>query len=159
MKTLADLKRVLTVGQKVILKERNKKEINQEKEVVKVQSNAWVFKTEKVARSWLQFPKASLIEFDGKTIKIYATGKRTLTDGEAKIKSGYEAIRNRKQEEIDMLSDGSTSFYIEKGYYRKHNAEYLIGHTTQRGMRYDYNSGLVYDEKVKGDLILIYEII
>ena len=159
MKTLAELKRALVVGTKVELKSRFGKPIEDgAREVVGVQSNAWVFKSAKTPKSWLTIPPASLVEFDGKNIRTYGKGKRPLTAREKSIKDGFEKIRNKKQEEQDALSDGSTSFYQEVAYYREHDAEYLMGNEYQRGMKYDYASGMVLDASVKGEVELHYQL-
>lgn len=159
MKTLTDLKKAWSIGTKVLLVSRFGKEVNEEREVIHTQSNSLAFKTPSKPKMWLDYPKASLLEFDGVNIKIYGTGKRPLTPEEQKIKDGWEAIRNKEAEMNDAMSDGSGQFYREKGYYRSHDAEYLIGHTEQRGMCFDYNTGLVRDNSVKGELELVYKLI
>lgn len=159
MKTLADLKRIMKIGQKCILLERFGELKNEEREVIKAQTNAWCFKTPFKPQTWLEIPKASLIEFDGVFIKIYGKGKRPLTAEEKAIKDGYEKIRNRKQEEIDAMTDGSQTFWQEKRYYKEHNAEYLMGGVTERGMRFDFNDNQVWDDNIKGKLELVYKLI
>jgi hypothetical protein len=162
MQTLADLKRRMIPGVKLIIVSRFGQSVPQEmceRELVKVQTNSWCFKTAHKPAAWLDIPKASLLEITDNGFKIYGTGSRPLNAQEKALKDGYEAIRNRKQEEIDMLSDGSTSYYQEKAYYREHNANYLMGHEKQRGMRYCFNTGLVQDDNIKGALELEYQFI
>lgn len=159
MKTLADLKRKLTPGTKVILKTRFGTKINQKREVIHQQSNCIIFKTSEGKKSWLNYPKASLLEFTTNDFRIYGKGKRPLTPPEKAIKEGYEKIRDKKQEERDLLSDGSTSYWQKLRYFQNHNAEYLISNKSQRGMKFDYNSGLVWDEKIKGNIDLEYKFV
>jgi hypothetical protein len=156
--TLADLKRELTVGRKLTLISSFGKTVNFTREVVKIQSNGVYLKRPEGERnSFLDYPKASLMEMSISGFKIYNTGKRPMTDKEKAIKAGYEKIRNKEQERIDMLSDGSSSYYQQVKYYKDNNAIYLMGNKTERGLRFDHNTGLVYDESIKGDLILEYK--
>jgi len=162
MKTLNDLKRHLQTNAVIIMTKCScgNKLIGKKRKVVQTQTNGVYFidpEDPTSRKSFLSFPKASLLEYDGKYIRIYETGKRKLTKEEKTIKDGYEKIRNKKQEEIDLMTDCSTSFWKEKAYYREHNAEYLMGHTTQKGMRFDYNTGKVWDDNIKGKLNLEYE--
>ena len=159
MKTLTDLKRELYIGRKCLLLERYGQKVDQAREVVKVQTNAWCFKTQDKPSVWLSMPKASLLDFDGAFFRIYAAGKRPLTAQEQTIKDGWEKQRNKEGEIQDLMSDGSTQFYREQLYYKQFNAVYLIGYREERGMCFDYNTGLVRDEKVKGDLELVYQIL
>jgi len=164
MKTLNDLKRDLQGGGAVLVMTKNSctdRLIGKKRQVIASQSNGVSFidpDDPASKKSWLSFPKASLLEYDGKYIRIYQPGRRELTVEEKEIKAGYEKIRDKKQEERDLLSDSNCSFYCQQAYYRKHKAEYLIGHTPQKGMSFDYKTGLVRDDKVKGDLSLEYRV-
>ena len=57
MNTLADLKRKLTPGTKVILRTRFGKEINKEREVIHLQTNSIAFKTPESKRAGLSILK------------------------------------------------------------------------------------------------------
>ena len=159
MKTLSDLKRELILGKKVVLLSRSGKEINEEREICHIQSNSIAFKTPTKSKCWLDYPKASLLEFDGVFIKIYKQGKRPLNEKEKTIKDGWEKLRDKEKEMKEGMTDGSSKFWLEKKYYKSHNAEYLIGHETQKGMRFDFNTGLVFDDNIKGTLDLVYKLI
>ena len=156
MKTLADLKRDLKPGVKLILKHRFGKEVNEQREVIQTQSNGLWFKSEFKPRTWLDYPKATLTEYDGKNIVIYAEGYRELTENEQSIRKNEP--RDEEQERIDCLSDGSTMYYRQLGYYRQNNAEYLMGGQRQKGMVYDFNKNMVKDDNVKGVIALVYEV-
>jgi len=155
MKTLVELKKELHVGRKCRLLERFGCTVDEEREVVKVQSNSWCFKTEQKPASWLPIPKASLLEFDGTFIRIYAPGKRPPTEQEKSIIAGWVKLRDKEAE----MTDGSGQFSREQQYYSQFKALYLAGYREERGMRFDHHSGLVCDEKVKGDLELVYKLI
>jgi hypothetical protein len=162
MQTLADLKRRMIPGVRLIIVSRFGQPVpleTAERELVKAQTNSWCFKTPQKPATWLDIPKASLLEITENGFKIYGTGSRPLNAHEKALKDGYEAIRDRKQEEIDIMSDGSAAYYQEKAYYHKHDANYLMGHEKQRGMVYDYNTGLIKDDSIKGKLELEYQFI
>ena len=159
MKTLEDLKRKLQPGTMLILKTRFGKEVNKKREVAKTQSNGvWLKRGENEKNSWLDYPKASLLEVTDAGFKVYIGGLRPLTAKEQEIMVGYEKIRDKKQEEIDLLSDGSTSYWQKVRYYKEHKAEYLMGNKKQRGMIYRYNTKQVRDDRVKGECVLEYVI-
>ena len=67
-------------------------------------------------------------------------------------------LENAKQVEIDMLSDGSQMFYADKRYLKEMDSEYLGGHETVRGLRYDWNEKKVRNDNMKGECILTYKL-
>ena len=60
-----------------------------------------------------------------------------------------------RQEKLDMLSDSSTMYWRRKRYYKEQNAEYLQG-ISKCGLRYQYHTKSVLDNKIKGELVLEY---
>lgn len=162
MKTLADLKRDLQKpGIKVVLKERfGKKEENGEaRTICKIQTNSLCFfKADGKSKSWLDFPKATLLEYDGNTFKIFSPGKRELTDEEQKIRGNEPS--DKQQEYIDAIGDGSTMFYRRKAYYREIGLNYLFGTGKESGKRLTHENGkaVIEDDSIKGEMILAYEI-
>jgi hypothetical protein len=163
MKTLADLKRYLKEGTiiKMIYSDMpSNRLLNKKRKVVKVQTNGIYFidpDDTNSRKSYLDFPKATLLEVTEKSFKIYNKGLRDLTAEEKKIKDN--APKDPKQSKIDIMTDGSTMYWREKRYYIQHNAEYLIGNKSERGMRYDFNMNKVWDDNVKGKLALEYKFI
>lgn len=166
--TNADLKRKLTIGTRIALIYRFKLlDIPIIKIVNFVQTNGIYLKTEGMniegkKGSYLGFYPASLTEADEKGLRLYGIGERPVDEKEKAIIAGYEAIRDRKQEEIDALSDGSTTFWQEKAYYARNNADYLFGGYTSHGNRFikrkNFNSpNSVYDPAIKGNLELEYQ--
>ena len=163
MKTLSDLKRFLKEGAivKMIYSDIPKNSlIGKKRKVVKVQTNGIYFVDPddiQSKKSYLDFPKALLLEVTEKSFKIYNKGLRDLTAEEKKIRNN--APKDPEQSKIDIMTDGSTMYWREKRYYIQHNAEYLIGNKSERGMRYDFNTKKVWDDNVKGILSLEYEFI
>ena len=161
MKNLADMKRELQIGKRLMLVYRFKPlETPILKEVSNVQGNGIYLITPDlgvVNPSFLAFPKASLLEITKEGIRFYDKGLRDLTPEEKTIRDNEP--KNAEQEERDALSDGSVMYWTQRAYYRLCNADYLMGHETQRGMSYDYETGKVWDEKVKGALCLEYKFV
>ena len=161
LKTLADFKRVLTPGREVILRTSFGQDVNHHRKVDKLQSNAVKFITDEGKPRWLDLPKAAQLEFDGRIAKIYDVGLRDLTDEEKRIIANEP--RDPEQEKIDMLTDGSTMFHRQRKYYRSLGKEYLSGGSEpSQGMLLTHGAGpepKIRDNKVKGELILVYEVL
>lgn len=156
---LVDFKNALTIGRKIRLINRFGKEMNDLREVEKVQSNSVKFKGLNGSKAgWLEFPKSSLIDFDGKTAKIYQAGLRELTEEEKRIRD--DEPKDDEQDRIDMLSDGSTMFYRRKKYYKDVGYEYLFTSSKKiQGKYLTYKDGkhMIQDDKIKGEINLIYD--
>ena len=165
MRTLADMKRDLKTGTKVILKsitmkvgdELKSSDIN--RTVLKVNTTDICFLKDDGKKSYLSIPKASLLEYDGKTIKIYRAGIRELTDEEKQIMDNKP--KDDKQFEIDMLSDGNVMYRREKRYYESIGKEYLFGNCKKDGKRLTHkdNKVMIEDDSIKGDISIIYEVV
>jgi hypothetical protein len=153
MKTLADLIRLLTVGTKLTLVERLGKPIEKDDERTVVSSNTTgvSLKLADGKVSFLAFPKASLLEFTDTEIRTYAAGERDLTADELKIVAGRPSNKpeNAKLVERDILSDGSTTYWMDKRYFIEAKAVYLEN---------CYGKDKIKDDKVKGQLVLRYVI-
>src|SRR3990172_37586 len=106
MKTLADLKRELTPGKRLPLIYRfNPLPEPVLKEVSGTQGNgvSFINPDEAVKKpSFLEFPKASLLEVTAHGFKIYEAGFRDLTPKETAIRQGEP--RDKEQEKNDLLS-------------------------------------------------------
>jgi len=162
MKTLAELKRDLRVGKKLTLTYHHLGKcniLNKKREIIKIQTNAIVLKTEnKSGKSWLDLPPSSLLEYNDNIIKIYGCGERDLTSEEKKILGNMPSKRqeNAKIVERDLLTDGSTSFWMDKKYLNDNNANWYWG--WDKGKRFNHNTQKMYDKKIKGRLELQYSI-
>lgn len=95
--------------------------------------------------STLDIPKATLIEYMYDTLIIYDAGYRKPTSN-------------------DAYSDGSSSYWKEKAFFKKHNATYLMGFEMEHGLLLDFNrrkdgkENFIKDEKIKGKPILKYDV-
>ena len=159
-KSLSDLKRDLKLGTKVILLERFGKQVNEEREVGKVQSNSIAFKKGN-GLSWLDYPKASLLSYDGNTFTIYEAGYRDLTEHEQSVLNNRPSKRpeNRERVEQEVLTDGSSFYYQDKAYFKNLDMQYLDGFEEVRGLRLDKNNQKIRDNSIKGAVILKYKIV
>ena len=165
MNTLADLKRKLIKGQGVKLIrfktpfDINNKNLNKVRYVVKIQSNGIYLNEDKNAEngSYLEFPKASLLDVGEQGFRIFEEGKRDLTEEEKKILDNEPSNRpeNREIAEADAISDGSRTYWMDKRYYKEHNAEWRWNKS--RGLRLDHNDKRMWDDNIRGELSLEYE--
>ena len=162
MKTFADLKRDLQVGKKLTLTyhhfgDNRLKSIGVAREILKVQTNGVYLKTEGAKNgSFLDLPCASLTEYDGKTIKIYGVGKRPLTAWEKSLIENEPSRRpeNKQLALNDALTDGSSTYFMDKRYYAENHAEWRWN--WNQGLRLDINDMTMLDKKIKGKLELEY---
>ena len=109
--------------------------------------------------SELRFDFASLADISDSMITLYNAGERELTGEEQLIFDRWEGKRDYKQENIDLLTDGSTAFYSRNKFFTDEGFEYLLGYDRIKGMKYNFNTKKVSDSKIKGEKILQYEII
>jgi len=174
MKTLADLKRDLVIGSSLILLSRygktEGKNIGVERFVVKKNTAGVYLGTNKTAKTgaFLDWPKASLLEYADGIIKMYVSGLRPLTEEEKNIIVNQP--RDEKQEKIDRMSDVSTMFYRRKAYFQQVDREYLFtSYKKQSGKQIKYGTKqtaddgsfsdwFISDDNVKGESGLVYQV-
>lgn len=159
---LAELKRKLIVGTalKMTFNRIGKCNlIGKVRYIVKTQGNGIYLNEDKTATkgSFLEFPKASLFEATEKGFKVFEVGERDLTPEEQKIMENEP--KDDKQDEIDIMTDGSMMFYRRKRYYKESGYFYLFGTEKQAGKSFDFNEHKVRDDSIKGELSLEYEFI
>lgn len=161
MKTAADMKRELQIGKRLLLVYRFKPlDTPILKEVSSVQGNGVYLITPDLGiknPSFLPFPKASLLEITKDGLRFYEAGLRDLTPEEQAIRASEP--KDEEQSKQDVMTDGSVMYHRKVAYYHQRNADYLAGHETHKGMRYDFSSGKVKDDKVKGALSLEYKFV
>lgn len=162
MKTLSQLKRDLSLGAFVILTDSptmpNHKYLNTPRYIIKIQSNGVILSPDAKGTkgSFMVFPKASLMEYENDTLKIFNPGLRDLTVEEKQIMDNCP--RDKEQEDIDIKTDTSVMYHRIVAYFDGLNAGYLRGRCSERGMRYDHDTGKVWDETIEGTLDRVYKI-
>jgi hypothetical protein len=161
MKTLADLKRELVVGTGITLVKscwNSNSKIGKKRYVVKTQGNGVYLSENKddTEGSFLPFPNAKLTEYTGDTLTVFQPGKRPFTQEELDVYNNMPSHRPENAEIVqsDVISDGSTSYWMDVKYFKEKNMRYL--HNSSGTKHADYNS-FVYDEKrmkiTSGDII------
>lgn len=100
--------------------------------------------------SELRTGPATLVEYDGKTLKVYNPGLRDCTEAEKRTLK--EAEQRCKENPY------SEPYWVKKAYYMKSAYPWMEGHDTVKGKKYDYSTGKVMDNTIKGDLCLAYEV-
>lgn len=166
MKTLADLKRdskngklfgvmTLRLGTSNI-----PDRLAEKRKIVDANSVAIFFEMADGRKSELRVERASLVEYTDDKLTIYNPGYRQLNDVEKAIMNEWEEISNRpenkKQYEIDVMSDGSSMFYKKKSFFHNKGYSYLLGHEEEKGLKYDVNKDMILDKSFKGDISMQY---
>lgn len=132
------------------------------RKAISANSNSITLLNAEGRESKLYIDCASLIEYDNDRLTVYYAGLRDLNAEEKRIMDGWRAKSSTKdfQERMwaDAMTDGSSTYWSEVAYFEKNNAKYLMGTKWERGCKYDYNTGKVYDKKIKGNVQLQYEI-
>lgn len=118
--------------------------------------------------SYLEVPKASLMDYSDTELVIYTHGFREPNEKEQKILDEWHDIQDsddyKKKLQNDLLSDGSSTYWQKKKFFNQYNAGYLAGFEYQNGCSFDfnrYNEGrpdFINDTSVKGDAILKYKV-
>ena len=165
-KTLAELKRDLFVGRKITLisapdNPKNEK-LNLTRFIISTQSNGVTLALNRDDKkdSFLELPKATLLEYVDDEITIYNAGKRALTPQEQAIldHAPSKLPENKEQAERDLLCDGSTTYWLDKRYFQEKKANYLKGMSMENGMRFNFHDKNITDESIKGTISLIYSL-
>jgi len=160
MNTLADLKRKIVKGASLIMTYNSFGKsglIGKKRYVVRLNTTGVYLNEDKeaVKGSFLEYPKASLLEFTDKGFNIYEAGYRPLTDTEQEILNNVP--RDKEQEERDIMTDTNVMWYKKQAYFKDKGYSYLNGHTEEKGLKYDYNTQMIRDNNLKGKLSLSYE--
>lgn len=111
-------------------------------------------------KSELDLKTASLVEYGENLLTIYEAGERELDESEKALLGRWEAITKTddyiKQSELDMLTDGSTTYYKKKSFFD--NAKYMLGYDFHEGKKFNHNTSKMIDRKIKGRMILQYRL-
>ena len=168
MKTLADLKRDAKSGNyegEMVVRYGSSdipERLQGRRKLIDANSVGISFLNQDGKKSECRIDAASLVEYNRDTLTIYNPGLRDLTEEEQRIMDAWKRITEtpeyQQRAAIDMLSDGSSTYWQQKSFFEKSSCPWLFGTDKIAGKKYDYRSGKVYDNKVKGDVILQYKI-
>ena len=161
MKTLADFKRDAASGKiKLELVERFGKTGNEIPErcrgirsIKSVNTVGITLETADGSASILDFPPAKLIDYDGKTVTIYARGERDLTEQERKILADWQKTEADYYKQVPY----GDAYWVWKDYFKNCPCPWLSGTETVKGKYYNYR-GKILDNQVRGDAVLKYNV-
>lgn len=125
------------------------------REVARVNTVAIILVTADGKESELRFDSAKLVEYDGKSLTIYAAGERDVTAEEQAVLDGAQKIMNRHLK-VNPYGDGG--FWECEQFYKNSPCPWMSGYKTVRGKRYNNYNGKVVDNSVRGRAILRYTI-
>ncbi len=166
IKTFAQLKRDLQVGKKLtmtfnVLAESSEaiaSRLNKPRFIVGTQTNGITLSESKDAPkgSFLELPRASLVEYEDNTIKVYDPAIRDLTEQEKDILKNIPSYlpENKEQCERDIMTDTNTTYWLDKRYTKEEDAEW--NWTTSKGLYYMRSEQKMRDASIKGDLSIVY---
>jgi len=166
--TLADLKRDATLGKiKLELIERYGQtgetippRCRGIRKVIKTNSVEMTLETTDGQKSYLRYPAAGLMEYDGEMLTIYQAGERELTDEEKRIEDEFR----RMQSEYYEKNPYGNFYWHSVEYYKNSKAPWLSGSKPVKGKCRTYNNihengyGMIRDNRVRGEAILKYRI-
>lgn len=130
--------------------------IKGKRQIIDANSVGITFLNNDKKKSELRIECSALLEYTDDHITIYDAGLRDLTVDEQAIFDKWESKRDKKQENIDALTDGSTSFYQQKRFFTELGYEYLLGYEKKQGKKFDFNTRKVYDNSIKGNICMQY---
>lgn len=140
-------------------------------------TNCLIFDTPENTKSYLEIPKKALVEvcndkvttapfIQTELLRIYAPAFRFPNEKEQKVLDEWERISStddfRKRMKVDVLTDGSSTYWQEKGFFLKYDMLYLAFPSKKENhLSADYerkNNGLswISDPKIRGKLMMEY---
>ena len=138
------------------------------RKVIKINSVDMLLKQSDGEVSHLSIPKASLMDYIGNKLFIYAGGYREPNAKEQAILGKWEKHTQdpnfKQREQVDLMTDGSSTFYEKKRFFYDHKAEYLMGYEKQGGCKLDHNmrnrgeKDYIFDDSIKGEPMLAYRV-
>ena len=162
MKTLADLKRDLKVGDSITLVEAptmpKHRYLGVKRFVVKKQGNGVYLNEDPTAKagSFLEFPNAKLTDYDGNEIRVYQPGNRELTEEERRVWDNRPSKReeNREMLEYDLMTDTNIMYWRDREYFGKQDMKHF--NTSTNRFIFHRHDMTITDKQLKGDLELRY---
>ncbi len=127
--------------------------------IIKTQTNAvYLYGPENNGQgSYLGLPPASLLEYDGNTLKIFNPGVREMTAEEKANLHKSEAERKAYNEKNPYSDD----FWHMREFFKNCSTPWIYsGFDKIKGKRAGQGSdyGKIFDDSIKGDMVLMYEV-
>lgn len=125
-----------------------------------------LLKPGKVSRC--DIPRASLVDYDGDTLKTYLPGLRAPTAAEQKVLDEWKAITEtdafKKRVDLDLRTDGWTAHNYKVKFFHEKKMDYLNGFDEHGGLKLLLEkqavgeTAFIRDKSIKGDLMLSYKV-
>lgn len=123
----------------------------------------------RIEGSFLDYPKASLATFDGRTLKIYKPGYRKMNEQELAAMREWQKITEteeyEKQAYYDAMTDTSLCYWKGKAFFEERGLDYLYfgekaGLTLDHNKfkLWNYDAECIRDDKIRGEQIAEYEL-
>jgi len=167
MKTLAELKREAKTGKlsgELIYWHGNEipNRLKGKRKIIDANTVGVFFLNADGKKSELRVEAASLIDYDGEKLTTYRAGLREMNEEEKAVMAEWgkieETEKYQKQLNYDLLTDCSITFWQKKRFFEEKGFQYLFGSEFSKGKKRDYNTGLIIDNKIKGEKELEYKI-
>lgn len=125
------------------------------REICEVHCESLVLKNKNSEKSYLFIKRASLIDYTNDRLIIYEPCKRDLNKEEQKIMDEYK-LRQKEYYEQNPYGD----FYWQGKDFLKNSAAPWLSETDYiKGKRYSSSENKIYDSSIKGDCVLVYEVV
>lgn len=156
MKTLAELKRDLKPDMKIkcVIHNIRPQRVGEVTTIREVRQSGFMQDNGR----FIEFPLASLLDYDGKTFTVYSTGERDLTEYEKEMLDKLHNCYTPEDSEADAYTDTNICYYKEQSFARDNDVEYLLGFNYHKGLKYNFNTGRMLDNKLKGIVYYAFEI-
>jgi hypothetical protein len=164
-KSFSQLKRDLQKGRQLIMtynsiKSRSEN-LNIPRFIIKTQTNGIYLSKDKDATkgSFLELPRAALMEYIDDIIRIYEPAIRELTKDEQFILDNCPSKRpeNAERLKLEIMTDGSGLYWKDKAYYKENGGDWYYGENC--GLRFMMSENKMRDAGIKGILSLEYKLI
>ena len=139
-----------------------------ERPITKANSVAIFFRNADGRGSECRLKRASLTEYTGNTLTVYAPGFREPNERERQAMEAWEEVTKTEEYQnrayVDAMTDGSSTYWQHKKFFQDRGLEYLLGYEESQGCKLDFNrrnqgeSAYIRDNSIRGEVELKYSI-
>ena len=166
-KSFSQLKKDLKVGTKLKViyhfrqNDTNGERFLQDRVISKVQTNAFTSKWGDDTKDyWCYYPtNSNLVDYEDNTFTFYEHGERDLTDYEKTMLDKLNNLCTEDEKKLDMYTDTSIEYWKKQKFARENNVEYLLGFEFHNSLKYNFNTGKMYDKNVRGNKLFTFQIV
>ena len=166
-KSFSQLKKDLKVGTKLkAVYHFRQNDINgerflQDRVISKVQTNAFTSKWGDDPKDyWCYYPtNSNLVDYEDNTFTFYEHGERDLTDYEKTMLDKLNNLCTEEERQLDMYTDSNIEYWKKQKFARENNVEYLLGFEFHNSLKYNFNTGKMYDKNIRGNKLFTFQIV